>query len=411
MISNIPVKKIYDEKNKKVYIRLIFLNEYKAEDVTKYSLLCNVLSNSSKKYNNKRKICDKLCELYDSGLYFTTRGIYKTRVTSVTLSFINEKYLNDSNILDESIKLMYEFLLKPNLYKDAFEEKAFNEEKDNLRTEIKKIYNNKERYALNRALEEMCPNELVSVESIGNLKDLEEINPKNLYDTYLELINQTEKYFYLYGDNIDIIEDKLQIFSDLKSQKQSLESVMKTNIFHENVKEYFETSKVNQAKLILGYRTSISNIDNDYEALELFCEMFGGMTMSNLFRVVREKHGLCYNIESFLFDDAKIMIVDAGIDKKNYQKTIELVNEELVKFKDGKINKALLESCKLDYLNQLEESTDSPNDMLTLEIESMILGYINDINILKQKVKKVTIKDIKRVANTINLDTIYMLSE
>ena len=414
IMNNIPIKFINDNKNKKIYIKIIFLNEYDTKTVTDYSLLCNVLSNSSKKYNSKVKVFTKLSELYNANIYFSTKNIHKTRITSVTLSFINDKYLTNDSILSKAIEFLHDFLLEPNLVnineETMFDLNVFNEEKINLELNIKRIYNDKDRYAFNKMLKLMCPSEIVSIDNIGSLEQLDKIDSKSLYSIYLDLINNSKKYIYAYGDNVINLKDHLLIFNKFKNKDIEINSILKENVIPIKVNEYFEKRAISQAKLLMGFRTTISSVDKDYEALELFCYMFGGDMMSNLFQIVREKHNLCYFIESFLLANAKLFFVEAGIDKKNYKKTVDLVNNELKKYKEGLIDKELFDICKRNYLNDLSKPFDDASEVLDYLVESMVLNVNPDIELIKEKINKITIEDIKSVANEVYLDTIYLLS-
>lgn len=414
MINDIPIKFINDPKNKKVYIKFVLINEYDVKTVTHYSLLCNVLSNTSKKYNTKVKVYNKLCKLYNANIYFSTKNIYKTRITTITLSFINDNYLLSDNISKDAIKFLYDFLLNPNLVKVndelMFDLKVFNEEKLNLEANIKRVYNDKDRYAFNRILKLMCPNEIASIDNTGDLEDLHKITSKNLYDIYLELINDSEKYIYVYGDNSISLKKDFTIFNKLINKKIIYNSVLKENIIPTETKFITESRSISQAKLLMGFRTTISVLNDRYEALELFCSMFGGDILSNLFQVVREKHGLCYFIESFILSNAKLFFVEAGIDKDNYQKTIDLINEELNKYKQGIIDEDLFDLCKKNIINDLYKPFDNANEILEYLIDSMVLNLDPSLEIIKEKITNVTLEDIKTVANEIYLDTIYLLS-
>jgi len=90
------------------------------------------------------------------------------------------------------------------------------------------------------------------------------------------------------------------------------------------------TRKIEQAQLALGFRTC-SRHDERRFALRLLNTLLGENMSSRLFQVVREDRGLAYNIYSSLsfFDDTGDLVISAGLDAENGDKTLSLIRREL----------------------------------------------------------------------------------
>src|SRR5699024_1037589 len=97
----------------------------------------------------------------------------------------------------------------------------------------------------------------------------------------------------------------------------------------------FEDMNINQGKLVLGYRASIPYEDELYNGLLLASGILGGGPNSKLFLNVREKESLAYYIGSQIYKFKSLMIVDAGIDFKMFEKTIEIVRANLDEMREG----------------------------------------------------------------------------
>lgn len=410
-LNNIPINVINEHKFKKVMIRFCFFNDYTKENITSYSMLSNVLTLSSKKYNDKKKRLDVISDLYNARLGFSNHYLYNTRITFLTLSIINPRYTNDNNLLDRAIDMMYEFLLNPNVIDEAFEEKSFNEAKNNLLENIKKEYNSKPYYAYRRINELMFEDEIFSCNPLGTKEELDKITPHDLYKTYLDLIYNSKKVIYAIGDCFDDLDKKLFKFSTLYSQNKTFDLIYKNEFNIRKVNTIKEHANIKQAILLLGYRTDISLVDNDIEALEIFVEMFGGIASSNLFRVIREKHGLCYSIEASLESSKKVMFIDVGIEKENFNKTIELINNELEKYQNGEIDKDLFEIVKRESIDSTFENNDSFGGIFGLQFDNLLFDRKDTLESIKAKIEKITIEDIVNVSRHLKLDTVYLLSE
>ena len=62
--------------------------------------------------------------------------------------------------------------------------------------------------------------------------------------------------------------------------------------------------------------------------LPIFNSIFGGNNLtSKLYTNVREKNSLCYVINSYFIKFGSLMIVRAGIDSSNKDKSVELINK------------------------------------------------------------------------------------
>lgn len=410
-LNNIPINIINENKFKKVMIRFCFFNEYNKENITSYSLLASVLTLSSKKYNDKKKKLDVISDLYNTRLVFSNHYLYNTRITFLTLNLINPHYTNDDNLLSRAIDMMYEFLLNPNVINESFEEKSFEEAKNNLLENLKKEYNSKPYCAYRRINELMFNDEIFSCNPLGTKEELEKITPKDLYKTYLDLINNSKKVIYAIGDCFDDLDKKLNKFNSLYSQNKVFDLVYKGKYDIKKVNIVKEKANIKQAVLILGYRTDISLVDTEIDALEIFVEMFGGITSSNLFRVVREQNGLCYSIEASLENSKKVMFIDVGIEKENFNKTIELINCELEKYQNGEVDKELFEIVKKESIDSTLENNDSFGGIFGLRFDNLLFNRHDTIETIKAKIEKITIDDIINVSHHLKLDTVYLLSE
>ena len=127
-----------------------------------------------------------------------------------------------------------------------------------------------------------------------------------------------------------------------------------------------------------------------------------------LFDEIREKHSLCYYVSMNSRHPKDILIITAGIDPGNYQKTIKLIKEQLENIKQGKITKKQIDVAKKIYINSLLSIEDIQKRMLNA-IESH--EYINTdlLENRKTEILKVNKKQIIAFANKIHEDSIFIL--
>jgi predicted Zn-dependent peptidase len=120
---------------------------------------------------------------------------------------------------------------------------------------------------------------------------------------------------------------------------------------------------VEQTNVGLGLRTA-SRHDPRRHALRLLNAILGENMSSRLFQVVRETHGLTYNIQSSLtgWADVGDIVVSAGLDTRDLPKTLRLVVQELDRLMARPPGKAELARARDYVLGQFDlalEGTES----------------------------------------------------
>ncbi|MDR0748956.1 MAG: insulinase family protein [Tannerellaceae bacterium] len=161
-----------------------------------------------------------------------------------------------------------------------------------------------------------------------------------------------------------------------------------------------------QAHILIGGR-SYSMYDSKRIPLFLLNNLLGGPGMnSRLNLVLREKHGLAYNVESSTttYTDTGLTTIYCGTDPKNTEKVIGLIHKELKKTGRERLTSSLLATAKKQLAGQLGVSSDH-KESLFLGLGKSFLHY-NHYDTLPEilgKIEKVSATDILEVANEVFL--------
>jgi len=153
---------------------------------------------------------------------------------------------------------------------------------------------------------------------------------------------------------------------------------------------------VSQVSLILA-RRSISIGHPDRHALALLNLLLGGGMASRLNQVVREKHGLCYSVYSFLdlLIGAGAFGIALSTEPKQASKALELVDKELVRMSEGDLSKA-----DLDFARQYARGST----LLALESPSARMQHLGKSQLLYGKT--VSLDDIVAHIDAVDLETL-----
>jgi predicted Zn-dependent peptidase len=160
------------------------------------------------------------------------------------------------------------------------------------------------------------------------------------------------------------------------------------------------TKEIEQAQMALGIRTFPRHDERRF-ALRLLNTILGENMSSRLFQVVREDRGLAYNIYSSIsfFDDTGDLVISAGLDTDNLDRTLQLILRELRRLTEAPPGRAEFRRARDYVLGQLELSLESTeNQMMWLGEQLIGYGRILDPNDIKQRIANVRPSDVRNVA-------------
>jgi len=158
--------------------------------------------------------------------------------------------------------------------------------------------------------------------------------------------------------------------------------------------------KTEQVHLIIG-ANGVSQTDPDRYAFSLLDNVLGGSMSSRLFQEIREKRGLAYSVFSFNhgFKNAGLCGVYAGTRKENFEKTVELILDEIRKIKKDGITKEEYERSREFIKGSLVLSLEASNSRMNYMARShFYFGQVLTIDEVLGKIDAVTPDKIMEMA-------------
>ncbi len=158
-----------------------------------------------------------------------------------------------------------------------------------------------------------------------------------------------------------------------------------------------------QSHISLGFH-SFSRTHPDQYGLALLHIILGANMSSRLFQEVREKRGLAYEIGSAVkrYQDTGLFAVHAGVDNRKVREAIKVILDEIKKVKVNLVSKTEFSRAKEFYIGQLKMALEDTLDhMFWLGEHEISLNKIIKLEEVVEKVRKVKIEDIKRIAQEI----------
>ena len=419
-IKNIEIKKginlhiIKTNKFKTNLLAAFLSTPLSKENVTKNALIPAVLRRGSKNMPSQDQISIVLEEMYGSTFDCGIDKIGDDQVLKFYLETINNEFLPDNeDTLSRAIDILLEVVFNPLINNNEFNKEYVESEIKNLKQVIDGRKDSKATYAYERCIEEMYKDMPYSLYKYGNIEDLEDIDKKNLYERYKDLINNCKIDIFVSGNIEEDIKEKIISNENIQTLKErkavyiinNKESRQKEE---KQEQEVSESMDINQGKLIIGLDILQENDLDKYTAL-IYNAILGGIPTSKMFQNVREKNSLAYTASSSFIRQKANVYIKCGIDIENYEKALEIIKEQLEDMKKGEFTDKNIEEAKTNIISTINFIPEEQDTELIYYFSQELSGYEMGYEEYIEKINSITKENIIDLANRIQVNTIYFL--
>ena len=400
---------IKTDKFKTCHMEIVFRNNIDRNDITKRSLITEMLVENSKKYKTRRDMIIELENLYNSYFYGVTNRIGSSILTSFCFDFINPN-LVDENI-DNFIKFPLEVIFNPNIKNEEFDITTFEYIKERVKQDINSIIEDPKKYSINELLKNMCPDTESSININGYVKDLNLITNTNLYDYYNKMLEHDYIDIYIIGDlDMDkvskIIDNKFSV-NILKNHK------INYNINNKVVKKprkIVKTFDSGQESICVGLNLdNISLYERNYVGYMYNYILGGGSLETKLYNRLRNENSLCYSASSIYQKFDNLIIIHTAISKENENKAIKLIKESINDMIYNLTDEEIEDTKKL-IISTLNMSLDNPGKIIDNYIYKNLYG-LEPIEVRMEKYNNISKEDIIKFAKKVKINTILCLRD
>ena len=397
------------DKFKTVTIKIFFKQKIQKETMTIRRVLSETLMQSSKKYPSRRLLEERCEDLYGVAISSENfkSGIYD--VLSFSEVFLNEKY-TEPGMMKESLEFLFQIVCNPDIKQNKFNSYGLDLGMRIIKDDLDSFSDYPTSYSLARMLENLSPDTPTSYRNCGYMKDLKKITGQSLYDYYLKVLNEDIMDIFIIGD-IDT-ETIKQLIDEKFARKDKKEKGESHFYIEDKIRKMplviTEKQDMKQSHLLIGCNFDpLSDFELRY-VLNVYSFILGGSGDSILFKNVREKNSLCYDISSSQRMLNGLLIIKAGISAMNYEKVLQLIMESLESMKRGEFQEEDILKAKMIFKNSYIDMFDSPNNIINTYLSHEYLKSDLPDEKLK-KIELVTKDMVIDIANKIHVNTIYLL--
>ncbi len=396
------------DKFKSLTCKVFIRQDLEAKDATSAALLPLLLRRGSQKFPSTLHIARELENLYAAEFGADILKIGEQQILELYLQMVDPSLVpQGEKLLDRGLRAFWEIFTEPQGPGDRFLDAYFEQEKNTLEQDLKGLVNDKPFYALARFVALMCAQEPFGIYKSGDLGNLKHLENKEVYEHYETLMGEHPTDIFCVGPNL---EDVASLFASLIPKRAHTIELREPKKVQVNEERFFEeTMDLNQAIVVMGYRTNCSYRDNDYYALLVGNGILGGFAHSKLFMNVREKASLAYSVGSHIEGSKGLLTITAGITDDQQEKALAIIGDQVTACQAGQISPDELEQTKRGLISAMISLGDSPAGIIDRNLIGVVEGEMRTIDQVVEAIRRVEHDDCVRVMERIQLDTTYLL--
>lgn len=404
---------VSSDKFKSSRFSVSMLSSLDSETVNAHALIPRVLLRGSKFRRNLTEISRYSDELFGLNVSSLSRKYGEKHGVGLAASFTDAIYLPEGYVA-KIIDFIFELLLQPATKGGLFLPEYVESEKSKHIEALKSIKNNKELLAYFNFLSSMFEGETYAINHHGDIEGCEKLNYISLSKVYKKLLTFSKvELFYCGSLSSDELMFRLMMpLAGLPRAKRI--DIPETNILYapprEDINFCFEKADTTQGIVYLGFRIGEYFKTADLASLRVFNTFFGTSISSRLFKNIREKLSLCYEIYSSYDRFKGSFFIFAGIDFDKFELAKNAILTEIQAVADGEFSDEELSMAKKVAYSDLLSVLDSPGKLESFFLAMNLSGKDAQPHEFAAACMEVGREDIINIASSLRLDTVYFMT-
>ena len=359
------------------------------------------------KYKSNKELNKALESMYDANMYSSITRVGGMLIISAVIEVIDYKGIEEK-LEKDAIDLLFKSIFSPYLINGQFPFKMVEDAKKRIAIQIDEVKEDVKQQSILKALE-LINDGIRSLSMSGDGEVLNKISQENLYSFYKNLLEEADKDIFVVG-NINPKEIDEYIFS--KSEFNSITDrsidVYLSEIKSKEISEQDEY-KSSQTNYVQIYSLNgLSEYERDY-VTSVFNAIWGsGSLESRLYKALRGKRGLCYNVSTYYQKYDKCLIVHTAIDPSSVNEVSKIIKKSITDIIKTGISDEELDSTKKLIKNSLDLIKDNQTKVVD-NILFQSMGLIESEDTRKEKFDLVSSSDIRSLLKKLKLIISYRM--
>jgi predicted Zn-dependent peptidase len=294
-------------------------------------------------------------------------------------------------------------LISDIVFGSVFPEKEIQKEKDVVMDEINSYKDNPGEQIFDDFDGIVFRNHPLGANILGTPKHLKKFGRRHIFD-FLQKNYATHEMVISSVGNIEFSK-LIKLVERYFGQFPSTQRVLPRKQFegYESAEKIINRRN-HQVHCIIGNQ-AYSASHKHKTTLILLNNILGGPGLNSRLNMgIREKFGFCYNIESHYqpYSDTGIFSIYLGTDAEYIDRTIALVQKELLNLRLQRLGSLQLKRAKQQLQGQVAISFESNlNEMLSIGKSLLLYDKIDTIEEINEKIQMITASDLLEAANEV----------
>jgi len=378
----------------------------KKETVTKVAVLSELFAEGAGAYASTREVAVAMEDCY-GGIFDVS--LLKKGEEQILFFYLEVVKCNE-DLLEKAFVFLQKIVEAPLVTDGFFTEKGLQHSKEKVQKKLQRKKDDKKEFAKERCLEELYEGKGFGVSGDGYEKDLDKINLEKLekFCKKMYLESPMELLFLGEKDQLEDVKGYRKRFA-IGGQTMCRRQKEFVPFYIEKGEECVEMANVSQGRLSMAFQTGVSPKTNEFVTLLVLNELLGGSSNSLLFQGLREKQGLCYDISSYVYRFTGILMVQGGLQDKDYEKAKEEILTLLTDLTEEPVSKEKRVEAKKSLMRYFDSLQDSQTGKINFYLDGYLLGEKRTIADWKKLIRQVSSRDIMTLAKQIRLGLSYFL--
>lgn len=394
------------QKTNNIYIN--FITELSEDTAALNAVISSIISGSSREYPTMTSLKRRLAELYSAFVKGSVTKMGDSQLVTLEVGCINDRYALDGEaVTEEAVKILAGCLTDPHIENGAFYEKDFELKKQELIDDIEAEINEKRSFAFKRANASIYKDEPAALSAMGEKSRAEKITAKEAYDQYKKLIRTARVEIAFSGaSDMPVCKEIMKDAFDRIGRDYTGGSTSSLSAVKDKVCRVTERYDIAQSKMVMAFKTDFQ----DDIAMRLMSAVYGALPTSKLFMNVREKLSLCYYCSSGYNNNKGVLYVDSGVEQANIGKAEAEILSQLEAVKHGDFTDEEIENARKARVNSVKGTNDSAAHVAVWYFQEIYDGKERSPEEYIDRLMRITREDIIAAANSLKLDTVYVLT-
>jgi len=360
--------------------------ENKEPEVTKRNLLAYLMIDRNEKYPTKQSINLKTDDLFALSFDVKTSSYGKIHVLEMKFTTLSERYSKEPH-LEEALCFIESCIKTP-----LITEETILEAKQNMRSNLLRIYDKPSTLAAISALSLGGQDEPMAIFSQGQIELMEKITLEDLRSYHQQMLKNDDVFVIGIGQ----VDPR---YLDLLKSRYTRTRILSSACYCVSDKDYQEkkiSKKVKQTSLVSLYTLGKNNTDSNYMSYRVLSYLLGTLPNSLLFAEIREKRNLCYSIYSNLMHYDGVLSIHTGISKKQRALVLQLIDEQIEVIRNNQFSDSLFNSAKSLLKNNYIAIEDDVSSWMNIVFSAWLLNKTFD---LQNYVKEIDLVDRQSIVD------------